>query len=130
MTILSEAAGALVAAMKAGNVGRLVAISGMGAGDSRGHGGPLFDRVIFPLLLRHVYADKDRQEAIVRESGLDWTLVRPAVLNDKPGGGEIRALSDLAGFRGGTISRADVATFVLDQVEADRHLHRAPLITW
>jgi uncharacterized protein YbjT (DUF2867 family) len=86
--------------------------------------------VIFPLLLRHVYADKDRQEAIVRKSGLDWTLVRPAVLNDKPARGAVRALTDLAGFHGGTISRADVATFVLDQIRNDAHLHRSPLITW
>lgn len=111
-------------------VTRLVCITGMGAGDSRGHGGPLFDRLIFPLLLRKVYADKDRQEAIVRESGLDWVLVRPTVLNDKPGRDATRALTDLARFHGGTIARADVASFVLDQLRADTWLQRAPLITW
>jgi uncharacterized protein YbjT (DUF2867 family) len=86
--------------------------------------------VIFPLLLKKVYADKDRQEAIVRDSGLDWILVRPSVLNDKPGRGSVRALADLSGFQGGGISRADVATFVLDQLHADAWLHRSPLITW
>jgi uncharacterized protein YbjT (DUF2867 family) len=89
----------------------------------------LFDRLIFPLLLKHVYADKNRQEAIVRDSGLDWVLVRPAVLNDKPSRGAIRALTDLSGFHGGSISRADVATFVLDQLHIDAWLHRSPLIT-
>lgn len=129
VTLLSTATRALVRAMTAEHVSRLVCITGMGAGDSAGHGGFVFDNVIFPLLLRKVYADKDRQEAIVKNSGLDWILVRPTVLNDKPGRGSLRALTDLGGFHGGTISRDDVATFVLDQLHTDAWLHRSPLIT-
>src|SRR3954466_9406592 len=116
VTLLSTATRALVSAMKAEQVSRLVCITGMGAGDSAGHGGFIADNVIFPLLLKQVYADKNRQEAIVRESGLDWVLVRPVVLDDKPGGGAVRALTELSGVRGGTISREDVARFVLEQV--------------
>jgi putative NADH-flavin reductase len=130
VTLLSTATRALVNAMKAEQVARLVCITGIGAGDSIGHGGFVFDRVIFPLLLRKVYADKNRQEAIVRDSGLDWSLVRPAILNDKPGRGAIRALTDLGGFHGGGISREDVATFVLDEMLAGTWRHRSPLITW
>jgi uncharacterized protein YbjT (DUF2867 family) len=130
VTFLSSATRTLVSAMKAEQVSRLICITGIGAGDSAGHGGFLFDNVIFPLLLRNVYADKNRQEAIVRESGLDWVLVRPSVLNDKPGRDSIRALTDLSHFRGGTISRENVARFVLDQLRADVWLHRSPLITW
>lgn len=130
VSLLSSATRSLVRAMRAENVSRLVAITGIGAGDSRGHGGFLFDRLIFPLLLRHVYADKDRQEAIVRDSGLDWVLVRPAVLNDKPSRGNLRAVTDLSEVHGGTISRADVANFVLDQLLADTWLRQAPLILW
>jgi putative NADH-flavin reductase len=129
VTLLSTATRALVQAMTAEHVSRLVAVTGIGAGDSRGHGGFLLDNLIFPLLLKKVYADKDRQEAIVRDSGIDWVLVRPSVLNDKPGRGAVRALTDLSGFHGGTISREDVATFVLDQVRSDEWLHRSPLIT-
>ena len=121
---------ALVNAMKAKQVSRLVCITGLGAGDSAGHGGFLFDDLIFPLLLRKVYVDKNRQEAIVRDSGLDWVLVRPSVLNDKPGRGSVRAFTDLTGYHGGAISREDVASFVLDHVRDDTWLHRAPLITW
>jgi uncharacterized protein YbjT (DUF2867 family) len=130
VTLLSTATRALVSAMKGEQVARLVCITGLGAGDSTGHGGFVFDHVIFPLLLRHVYADKNRQEAIVRDSGLDWVLVRPSVLNDKPGRDKVRTLTDLSGFHGGSISRQDVATFVLDQLRADTWLRRAPLITW
>src|SRR5207244_5389594 len=60
--LLSTATRALVNAMKAERVSRLVCITGIGAGDSAGHGGFLFDNVIFPLLLKKVYADKNRQE--------------------------------------------------------------------
>ena len=130
VTLLSTATRALVSAMKAEQVSRLVCITGMGAGDSAGHGGFIADNVIFPLLLKKVYADKDRQEAIVRDSGLDWVLVRPSILNSKPGRGSVRALTDLSGFHGGSIAREDVAKFVLDQVRADTWLHRSPLITW
>lgn len=130
VTLLSTATRALVNAMQAENVSRLVCITGIGAGDSAGHGGFVFDKLIFPLLLRKVYADKNRQEAIVRASGLDWVLIRPVVLNDKPGRGTVRALTALAGFHGGAIAREDVAKFTLDQVQGNDWLRRAPLITW
>jgi len=130
VTLLSAATLALVKAMKAEHVTRLICITGIGAGDSRGHGGFLFDKLIFPLLLRNVYADKDRQEMLVRDSGLDWVLVRPAVLNNDLSRNDIRATTDLTTFHGGTISRQDVANFVLDQVQSDTWLHRSPLIAW
>ena len=71
VTVLSSATKALVAAMKAAGVSRLVCITGIGAGDSAGHGGFVFDRLILPALLRKVYADKNRQEAIVQTAGED-----------------------------------------------------------
>lgn len=130
VTLLSTATRALVSAMKKEQVSRLVCITGIGAGDSAGHGGFLFDKLILPLILRKVYDDKNRQEAVVRDSGLDWILVRPSVLNDKPRHDTIRSLTDLSNFHGGTIARSDVANFVLDQVQEDTWLHRSPLITW
>ena len=130
VTLLSAASQVLVAAMQDQGVKKLVAITGMGAGKSRGHGGFVFDRLIMPLLLRKVYADKNRQEDVIRTSGLDWVIVRPSVLNDKPPRGSVRALLDLEGFNGGTIARADVADFVLDQVESDAFKGKTPLVTW
>jgi uncharacterized protein YbjT (DUF2867 family) len=128
--LLSDATRALVTAMENRNVRRLVCITGLGAGDSRGHGGFLFDNLFFPLLLRKVYEDKDRQEEVVRASKLDWVLVRPVVLNDKPARGTVRALADLSAVAGGTVSRGDVAKFVVRQLTDDAWLRRTPLITW
>lgn len=129
VTLLSTATHALVGVMAAHDIRRLVCITGLGAGDSRGHGGFFFDRLFLPLMLRKVYEDKDRQEDAIRSSGLDWTIVRPTVLNDKPARGRIRALTDLSGMHGGTITRADVADFVVQQLTADTWLRKAPLIT-
>jgi putative NADH-flavin reductase len=130
VTLLSAASRAIVAAMSRRGVKRLVCITGIGDGDSRGHGGFAFDRIILPLLLRNVYADKDRQEAIIAQADLDWVLVRPAILNDKPRRGNIRALVNLDGFHGGTIGRSDVAAFVVDQLASDAFIGKRPLITW
>ncbi|KAA3512889.1 NAD(P)-dependent oxidoreductase [Agrobacterium rosae] len=130
VTLLSTATRALVDVMEQQNIRRLICITGLGAGDSRGHGGFFFDRLFLPLMLRKVYEDKDRQEDAIRASTLDWTIVRPTVLNDKPARGGIKALTDLSGVHGGTIARSDVAEFVVQQLTTDTWLHKVPLITW
>ncbi|CAN7710441.1 SDR family oxidoreductase [Rhizobium rhizogenes] len=130
VTLLSTATRALVGVMEQQNIRRLVCITGLGAGDSRGHGGFFFDRLLLPLMLRKVYEDKDRQEDAIRASKLDWTIVRPTVLNDKPARGHVKALTDLSGVHGGTIARSDVAEFVVQQLTTDTWLRKAPLITW
>jgi len=130
VTLLSDATRKLVTAMKRQSVRRLICITGVGAGDSRGHGGFLYDTLFLPLFLRKVYVDKNRQEDVVRASDLDWVLVRPTVLTDQPARGSVRAYTDLSGIHGGTIARADVAKFVVDQLTNDTWLRRAPLITW
>lgn len=129
VTLLSTATTALIHAMESQNVRRLICITGMGAGDSKGHGGFIFDRIFNPLMLRKVYVDKDRQESLIRSSHLQWIIIRPSVLNDKPATGRIRALTDLSSFHGGSISRADVAKFTVDQLTDDRYLKLTPLIT-
>ena len=76
--VFSDTTRALIDAMQRCAVPRLVAITGVGAGETRGHGGWLYDRVIFPLFTARRYADKTRQEALIAASGLAWTVLRPA----------------------------------------------------
>lgn len=76
--LFSETTRALIDAMQRCAVPRLVAITGVGAGETRGHGGWLYDRLVFPLFTARRYADKNRQEALIAASGLDWTVLRPA----------------------------------------------------
>jgi putative NADH-flavin reductase len=127
-TLFSQSTRILVDAMKEAGVKRLIAVTGLGAGDSRGHGGFLYDAVVFPLLLKRVYDDKDVQEGIIKSSGLDWTIVRPGLLTKGPATSQYRVLTAPNDWRFGTISRADVADFLVRQVD-DRALIRAtPLL--
>jgi len=112
VTLLSAGTRNVIAAMRESGVERFVCITGVGAGDSRGKGGFAYDRLILPTLLRYLYADKNRQEQVVRDSGLDWTIVRPARLTDGPARGTQRAITTFSGERMRTISRADVAGFI------------------
>lgn len=123
VTLLSNGTQNLIRAMKRNSVSRLLCITGMGAGDSRGHGGFLYDHVILPLLLGQIYLDKDRQEQLVRDSGLDWTLIRPAFLTNGAQTGQYRCISQFEKHdRMGKISRADVAHFVVDELQQNRYV--------
>jgi putative NADH-flavin reductase len=128
--LLTVATRALVAAMTRAGVRRLICISALGVGDSRNHGGFVFDRLFQPLLLGAAYKDKERQEAAIRASSLDWVVVRPAMLTNGSPRGRIRATTDLAGVKGGKIARAEVAQFVVEQLTTDTWLRRTPVILW
>jgi uncharacterized protein YbjT (DUF2867 family) len=99
-----------------------------GAGNSRGRGGFLYTAA-FHLLLGRIYDDKDVQERIVRTSKLDWVIVRPVILTNGPKTNAYRALVDPRGWTCGFISRADVADFLVKQVDDDAFLHKTPVLT-
>jgi putative NADH-flavin reductase len=126
--LFSESTRILVDAMKATGVKRLITVTGLGAGDSRGHGGLLYDAVVFPLLLKRVYDDKDVQEWIVKSSGLDWTIVRPGLLKNSPATGRYRVLTASKDWQFGAISRADVAGFLVRQVDDRTLIGTTPLL--
>ena len=130
VSVLTEATRALLPAMSRSGVRRLVCISALGVGDSRGHGGFVFDRLFQPLLLRYAYKDKGCQEAAIRTSSLDWVLVRPAMLTNDPARGSVRAIVDLADVNGGKVARADVAQFVVEQLAKDTWLKQTPVLLW
>jgi putative NADH-flavin reductase len=127
-TLFSQSTRILVDVMKAAGVKRLITVTGLGAGDSRGHGGLLYDAVIFPLFLKRVYDDKDVQEWIIRSSGLDWTIVRPGLLTNNPATGRYRVLTVPQDWRFGSISRADVADFLVRQVDDRVLIGAMPLL--
>jgi uncharacterized protein YbjT (DUF2867 family) len=127
-TLFSRSTRILVDAMKAAGVKRLIAVTGLGAGDSRGHGGFLYDAIAFPLLLKRVYDDKDVQEWIIRSSGLDWTIVRPGLLTNRPAVGRFQVLAAPKDWRFGVISRADVADFLVRQIDDRALIGSTPLL--
>lgn len=127
-TLFSEATKLLVAGMKDVGVRRLIAVTGAGAGDSRGRINPLYDYLLFPVLLQRVYSDKDIAEDIIVKSGLDWTIARPGGLTNRPLTGRWIALSDKKDWRAGFISRADVADFLVKQVGDQTYVGKTPLL--
>jgi putative NADH-flavin reductase len=130
VTVFSEGAKTLISAMQETAVKRLIIVTGVGAGDSKNHGGFLYDKIFNPIFVRTIYEDKNRQEQLVTASGLDWTIVRPAVLTDASRTGKYRALTDLSGVTAGKIARADVADFILDELKTNRFLRQTPLLTY
>jgi putative NADH-flavin reductase len=127
-TLFSRATRVLVDAMQAKGVKRLVVVTGAGAGDSRGRLGLLYDSVIFPLVLKRAYDDKDVQEQIVRASGLEWTIVRPGMLTSGPATGRYQALTDPTAWRIGAVARADVADFLANAVADRTYVGQTPLL--
>ena len=67
---------------------------------------------------------------MVRSSKLDWVIVRPVILTDGPKTKAYRALVDPRDWTCGFISsRADVADFLVKQIDDDAFLHKAPVLT-
>ena len=119
----------LLEAMTKHGVRRLICVTGIGAGDSRGHGGFLYDRILQPLFMKTIYEDKDRQEALLRASDADWTIVRPGALTNGSATGLVRALTNLDGVTAGRVSRADVAGFIVEHLATDEFRKTAVLLT-
>jgi uncharacterized protein YbjT (DUF2867 family) len=118
--LFSASTANLVDAMKKHGVRRLVCFTGVGAGDSKGHVGFLYDRIFLPLVLRNQYEDKDRQEEILSGSDLEWVIVRPARVTNKRASGEYQVCLSGDAYKATTIFRQDVADFMLAQLSEDR----------
>lgn len=130
VSVFSEGTKTVVEAMKKSSCKRLICVTGIGAGDSRGHGGFFYDKIFNPLLLKTIYEDKDRQEAIVGKSGLDWVIARPGFLTNGPRTGKYCILTEMSGVKAGKISRADVADFILREAAEMKYKGQTPLLTY
>ena len=130
VTVFSEGAKNVIEAMTGSGSGLLICVTGIGAGDSKNHGGFFYDKIFNPLLLKTIYADKNRQEALVSSSNLEWIIVRPGFLTNGPLTGTYRALTELEGIKAGKISRADVAHFILTEMKEKQYLSKTPLLTY
>lgn len=104
----------IIAAMQAAGIQRLVVVSAFGIGDTRERL-PFAFKLFYRVVLREHMADKEKQEILVKASGLDWTLVQPVGLTDGPATNTW--LADTNGIiRRQQQSRADVAAFLVSLV--------------
>ncbi|MEJ2182393.1 MAG: SDR family oxidoreductase [Nitrospirota bacterium] len=125
-TICADGTGNIISAMKRHGVKRLVVQSAFGAGETRKRG--LYARLLWILIAPRM-KDKEAMEAAVRESGLQWVIVRPVRLTDGPETGSYRTGTRLKPGPFPKVSRADVADFMLRQMQSDEFLRQAPTIT-
>ena len=121
----------IVDAMQKTGVNRLICLSSLGVGDSRSNLSFFTKYFIVSVFLRYAFADHERQEAVVKQSSLNWTIVRPPHLNDGPQTGIYRHGFPTTERRiKGKISRADVADFMLKQLTDDTYLHKTPGVSY
>lgn len=126
--LFSRAATAVVAAAQEAGVSRLVWLSSFGVGGTY-QSASAIQKAIYSTFLRNIYADKRASEQTIRSSGLDWTLVYPTTLTNRPAKGRYR-VDDRLSMRGApTISRADVADFMLKAAHGQEWIHRDAVIT-
>ena len=125
--LFSEATAVLVPAMEARGIRRLLVVTGFGTGDSYARVSSA-ERIAFQAIMGRAYADKDRQERLVAESGLDWTIARPGILTSNRMTGRYQILTEPRTWRNGMISRADVAHFLIRAAEEGTFVRETPVL--
>jgi len=119
-TLYSTGIGNLISVMKMAGVHRLICISAgaLYVNSQMGFFIRILTRLVLQKILKEMYADMRRMEAIVEESGLDWTIVRPPMLKNKPFTGVYRTAITGHIKSPFSIGRADLANFMLGILQA------------
>jgi len=118
----------IIEGMKTHKVKRLIVESAMFMDDAVRKNSFLI-ALLTKTFMKGLYADKLVQESAVRESGLEWVIVRPVGLTSGPKTG-IYQFGENLQLKGmfPTISRADAADFMLKQLSSDTNLNKAILV--
>jgi putative NADH-flavin reductase len=120
----------MVAAMTAQGQRRLIVISSLGIGDSY-HQIPLRFKLAMKAIpiLRATMADIGRMEEYLKTTALDWIIVRPGGLEDGPARGHWSVSTPQDELSAGNLPRADVAAFMLQQLESPQFVRQTPGVT-
>jgi len=125
-TILSRGTRNIITAMEKHGVKRFVCETSLGVGDSVGRLGLLYTLFIIPFITFFYFRDKARQERLIKGSSLEWVIVRPAQLTNGKKRGVYRHGAKIGSYLfTQRISRADVADFMLRQLNDDSCLRQA-----
>jgi putative NADH-flavin reductase len=130
-TFISDATSLIVEEMGKQNVRRLIAMSNVGAGNSIDFQPWFFTKIILPYFmkwLKLVIDDKNRMEPIIKNSQLNWTIVRCPNIVDKPAKGRCHATLDGKGLKL-SITLRDMAAFVVQQLTDENYSKRTPSIS-
>ena len=127
--IVSQGTKNIVDAMNELGLKRLIVQSAHGAGESAKQI-PFFVRwLVRGRALKSQFEDKDLMESIVKQSSLDWTIVRPTRLTDDAETRKFRVGERIPVGMSPSISRSDVARFLLEQLESTEYIRKTPTIT-
>jgi putative NADH-flavin reductase len=129
-TLQTTATQHIIAAMQRHRIRRLISLTGAGVAAPEDR--PKFINHLIAFALKTfsggVLKDAEGHAALIRASGLDWTLVRGPMLTEGPHTGAYRV--GWVGINTGPrISRADVADFMLKQVTDRSFINQAPMIS-
>jgi putative NADH-flavin reductase len=128
--VLPEGTRNILEAMASQSVRRSLWVSSFGAGDSLQQMGWLSQTLIVKGLLRQAIQEKNAQEQIILASGGDWIIARPGGLTDGPLTGAYRVTGPGDKVGRPSISRADVADFMLKNLTDDRYVRKAVGLTY
>lgn len=110
---------------------RLIAVSVIGAGDSINFLPWIYRKFILPVFQKWfvpIIDDKNRMEVQIRQSRLDWTVIRGTTVQDKSAKGKVTASLDGKGLKF-TITAADMAAFFVEQLNSKQYLKRMPTVS-
>lgn len=125
--LMTKAVSALHEASKETGVKRVILMSSFLAEESRQFSFGL--RLLVKPLMKHIVADKVESERLLRESGFNWTIVYPTTLKDGPSA-PVRVVSkEEVVTMGHGISRASVATWMLEEVKNNAYAKKSVTIT-
>jgi putative NADH-flavin reductase len=124
-----EGIGNIVKAMEKTDGRRLIYMSAINVEESRSNAG-LIIKFLAPILLRTESAGHEARERIIKRSALDWTIVRPAALTNGPSKPYRRGENVKANGISASISRVDVADFMIQQLTDNTFLGKAPIIMY
>ncbi|MFN8442585.1 MAG: NAD(P)H-binding protein [Caldilineaceae bacterium] len=130
-TFVSDANRIIMEEMEKLGVARLIAMSNAGAGDSLAFLPWLFRKIVLPYFMHWLQVlvdDKNRMEPMIRQSNLDWTIVRCTGILDKPAKGKTTATLDGKRLKF-TITLGDMATFMVQQLTDKTFSKQAPCIS-
>lgn len=129
VSLFSDATRILVGAMESQGPKRLICVTGFGAGDSR-ESISCLQRAPFQLVFGRAYDDKSVQERLIKSSSLDWTIARPGVLTGGKRTGRYKILDNPSQWRNGMVSRADVAEFLVRQIDDRSFVGGTPVLVY
>jgi uncharacterized protein YbjT (DUF2867 family) len=113
--------------MKKLGIKRIVAMSGMGAGDSMDQMPWIMRKLVLPLIMKDLLEDQNGLEQAIKESGVEeWIIVRPGRLSDGASTGGKPSLS-VKGVKS-AVARVDVADFMLANLESREWVGKTPMI--